>query len=302
MAVPDFQSLMLPVLQGYADGKEQLARNVRATVASRLGLTPEDIAERLPTGPQTRLANRVAWAHSYLKQAGLLESPRRGQYRITDRGRQVLAAPPSRIDISFLEQYSDFQEFRARKGTRSEGIGEPKGVATAGEFEGVLTPDEQLRAAAALVKSHLAAQLLERVKQASPTFFENLVIDLLVAIGGTGFVVTVVPHKSQLGLESVLPRREVGADLVRAAGDQNRSSPRLLAGLERAHSANAALKSWQRFSRSCDVSKEVGKSVNLCGRGSIRAGVAVDTPYLECTEWFARPSYFVSSHDLDILR
>jgi len=179
---------MLPVLQAYADGKERLSRDVRAMIASRLGLTAEDIAERLPTAPQTRLANRTAWAHSYLKQSGLLESPRRGHYRITDRGRQVLAAPPPRIDIPFLERYPDFQEFRARKGTRSEATveGEPAEVAAADEFAAVLTPDEQVRAGAALVKANLAAQLLERVKQASPSFFENLVVDLLVAMGYGG--------------------------------------------------------------------------------------------------------------------
>ncbi len=219
MSVPDFQSLMLPVLQAYADGEERLSRDVRAMIASRLGLTAEDIAERLPTAPQTRLANRTAWAHSYLKQSGLLESPRRGHYRITDRGRQVLAAPPPRIDIPFLERYPDFQEFRARKGTRSEATaeGEPAEVAAADEFAAVLTPDEQVRAGAALVKANLAAQLLERVKQASPSFFENLVVDLLVAMGYGGThedAAKVVGGSGDGGIDGVIKEDRLGLESI----------------------------------------------------------------------------------------
>jgi restriction system protein len=210
---------MLPVLQAYADGKERLSRDVRAMIASRLGLTAEDIAERLPTAPQTRLANRTAWAHSYLKQSGLLESPRRGHYRITDRGRQVLAAPPPRIDIPFLERYPDFQEFRARKGTRSEATaeGEPAEVAAADEFAAVLTPDEQVRAGAALVKANLAAQLLERVKQASPSFFENLVVDLLVAMGYGGThedAAKVVGGSGDGGIDGVIKEDRLGLESI----------------------------------------------------------------------------------------
>jgi len=210
---------MLPVLQAYADGKERLSRDVRAMIASRLGLTAEDIAERLPTAPQTRLANRTAWAHSYLKQSGLLESPRRGHYRITDRGRQVLAAPPTRIDIPFLERYPDFQEFRARKGTRSEATveGEAAEVAAADEFAAVLTPDEQVRAGAALVKANLAAQLLERVKQASPSFFENLVVDLLVAMGYGGThedAAKVVGGSGDGGIDGVIKEDRLGLESI----------------------------------------------------------------------------------------
>ncbi len=219
MAVPDFQTLMLPVLQEYADGKECASRDVREIAARKLGLTAADIAERLPTSPQTRLANRVAWAHSYLKQAGVLESPRRGHYRITDRGRQLLASPPTRIDIPFLERYPDFQEFRARKGTRSvSGADEgPTGVGAADEIDVILTPDEQVRAGAALVKANLAAELLERVKQASPAFFENLVVDLLVAMsyGGTHEdAAKVVGRSGDGGIDGVIKEDRLGLESI----------------------------------------------------------------------------------------
>jgi restriction system protein len=219
MPVPDFQTLMLPVLQEYADGKERVSREVRDKVATRLKLSAEDIAETLPTSPQTRLANRVAWAHSYLKQAGLLESPRRGHYQVTERGRQVLAAPPPRIDIHFLERYPDFQEFRARKGTRSDLASEglPIDGAVAPDHEMVLTPDEQVRAGAALVNENLAAQLLERVKQASPTFFENLVVDLLVAMGYGGThedAAKVVGRSGDGGIDGVIKEDRLGLESI----------------------------------------------------------------------------------------
>jgi restriction system protein len=162
MAVPDFQTLMLPVLQEYSDGKEHLSRHVRDDVARKLSLSAHDIAERLPTSPQTRFANRVAWAHSYLKQSGLLVSPRRGHYRISDRGTQLLASPPERIDIAFLQQYPEFQEFRTRGGATidpaltkmlTEGI-------PMSEDDGALTPDEQVRVGAGRFKGILAAQLM----------------------------------------------------------------------------------------------------------------------------------------------
>jgi restriction system protein len=210
---------MLPVLQEYADGNERLSREVRGRVAVKLGLTAEDIAERLPTAPQTRWANRTAWAHSYLKQAGLLESPRRGHYRITERGRLVLATPPVLIDIPFLERYPDFQEFRARKSTRSVANleKEPTDVEAADDFKVILTPDEQVRAGASLVKANLAAQLLERVKQASPAFFENLVVDLLVAMGYGGThedAARVVGRGGDGGIDGVIKEDRLGLESI----------------------------------------------------------------------------------------
>jgi len=219
MAVPDFQTLMLPVLQEYTDGKERSSRDVRQDVARKLGLSADDIAERLPTSPQTRFGNRTAWAHSYLKQSGLLVSPRRGHYQITARGMQVLASPPARIDIAFLEQYPEFQEFRAGGAVAvdpalvkilTEGI--PMSV------DGVaLTPDEQVRVGAASLRENLAAQLLDRVKQAPPTFFEKLVVELLVAMGYGGShedAAKVVGGSGDGGIDGVIKEDRLGLESV----------------------------------------------------------------------------------------
>ena len=220
MAVPDFQTLMLPVLQAYADGKERVSSEVRDGVARQLGLTAEDMAERLPTAPQTRLANRTAWAHSYLKQSRLLESTRRGHYRITDRGRALLAAPPARIGIAFLERYPDFQEFRARKGTRGGGSDVEQPLSDSGTIDthgAALTPDEQVREGAARIRENLAAQLLDRVKQATPAFFENLVVDLLVAMGYGGShedAAKVVGRSGDGGIDGVIKEDRLGLESI----------------------------------------------------------------------------------------
>ena len=112
MPVPDFQSIMLPMLKLAADGKMHSLHQDRDLLANEFSLSDEELTERLPSGRQTTLANRVAWAKVYLVRAGLLESPERGKFNISDRGRNVLKQSPSRIDIKFLSQYPEFQDFR----------------------------------------------------------------------------------------------------------------------------------------------------------------------------------------------
>lgn len=219
MAVPDFQTLMLPVLQEYSDGKERSSRLVREDLVRKLRLSADDIAERLPASPQTRFANRVAWAHSYLKQSGLLVSRRRGHYEITARGTQVLASPPERIDIAFLERFPEFQEFRTRGAVTVDPALEK--ILTEGipaSVEGAaLTPDEQVRVGAARFKESLAAQLLERLKQASPGFFERVVVDLLVAMGYGGShedAAKVVGRSGDGGIDGVIKEDRLGLESV----------------------------------------------------------------------------------------
>jgi restriction system protein len=183
MAVPDFQSLTLPVLKEFADGQDHATKDIRLHIAQRLQLSPEEIAEVLPSGGQTRLANRVAWAHVYMKQAGLLTSVRRGIYRITPRGQEVLASPPEQISMQFLERYPEYREFRVRHAPSDEpkSIETPQEATKQGETA-VLTPDEQIRNGFQLLRASLASQLLDRIRQATPAFFEKLVVELLVAM------------------------------------------------------------------------------------------------------------------------
>ena len=120
MAIPDYQSLMLPVLSASFDGEKRIG-DVVESLADQLGLTPEERAQLLPSGTQTVFANRVHWAKTYLGKAGLIESTRRGYFKITPRGQQVIASKPTRIDNKFLSQFEEFEKFRRRIGPRGGG-------------------------------------------------------------------------------------------------------------------------------------------------------------------------------------
>ncbi len=168
MAVPDFQTFMLPLLRLAADGQPHSLASARDALAAEFKLSDADRNELLPSGRQTRFSNRVAWARSYLQQAALLVSPRRGHFQLTDRGREVLKKPPARIDIKFLDQYPEFVEFRT---PRSEAEESP--AALPSSHEETETPEETLEAAHVRMKAGLAAELLARVKAASPEFFSS---------------------------------------------------------------------------------------------------------------------------------
>jgi restriction system protein len=193
MAVPDFQTLTLHVLREFADGLEHPTKDIRQRVADRLRLTPEEIAEVLPSGRQTRFVNRVAWAYVYMQRAGLLSSPRRSVYRITERGKSVLQSPPAKIDIEFLNQYPEMAGgFRSPVASPHPKNTDPallkimtEGISPLIDSP-TLTPDEQIHIGAARIEENLVAQILERIKQGSPAAFEKLVIDVLVAMGYGG--------------------------------------------------------------------------------------------------------------------
>mgnify|MGYP001565961253 CR=1 FL=1 len=212
MAVPDFQSLMLPVLRILANGQELAPATVREAAAKEFGLSELDLKELLPSGRQTTFANRIAWALAYLKQAVIVESPRRGSYRITDRGREVLASNPVRIDISFLQQYPEFQAFRSAA-SETVSASAPPGAAE----PGALTPDEQMRLGYTRLRESLAALLLERAKQGSPKFFEGLVVDLLVAMGYGGSrddAAAVVGGGGDEGIDGIIKEDKLGLDTI----------------------------------------------------------------------------------------
>lgn len=215
MAIPDFQSLMLPVFRQFADGAEKTPSEIRGPVAGEFKLTADDLAVLLRSGRQSTFANRVAWSLGYLKQAKLLESPRHGVYRITRRGQELLGSTTARIDIPFLERYPEFLAFR----TRASEIELKGGQATAAAVSqaNVLTPDEEIRAGYARLRASLAAQLLERVKQASPAFFEYLVVEVLVAMGYGGShedAAQVVGKSGDGGIDGIIKQDRLGLDSI----------------------------------------------------------------------------------------
>lgn len=218
MSVPDFQTLMLPVLREYADGAEHASKAIRQRVAIQLHLTLQDLGELVRSGNLTRFEDCTAWAHAYLKQAALLKSVSRGVYQITPRGQEVLATPPEKITKQFLERYPEYLEFKARK---SSGDGEAKPAAidnVGAEGEAVLlTPDEQIRTGYQLLRANLAAQLLDRVRQASPLFFERTVVALLVAMGYGGSyadAAEVVGKSGDGGIDGIIKEDRLGLDSI----------------------------------------------------------------------------------------
>lgn len=181
MPIPDYQTVMLPLLTFASDGAEHPFREAVDRLADEFNLNDDERAELLPSGTAHVFGSRVGWARSYLKQAGLLESPKRGVLRITAEGQAFLAKKPIRIDNNLLNQYESFRAFR----TRSKEPGDDsKALQVESTFE--QTPEDAMAEAYQRVRKNLETELLEQVRMASPTFFERLVVDLIVAMGYGG--------------------------------------------------------------------------------------------------------------------
>lgn len=181
MAIPDYQSLMLPVLSFAAKGETRVPLAADA-IADDLGLTEDEREELLPSGKQRLLHNRIHWAKFYMTKAGLIESPKRGVFVATDAGRDVLATKPSQIDVEAPKSYPAFNEFyeSSSSATAEKDKQEPKISATS------TTPEEQIEAAQATINAALKSDLLARLLEQTPTFFEAVIVDLLVAMGYGG--------------------------------------------------------------------------------------------------------------------
>ena len=179
MAIADYQTCMLPFLQFLADGADHTLREAEDHIAGYFELTPSERAALLPSGQQGVFKNRVGWARTYLKKAGLLESTKRGIFRITDRGRSTLASNPVKLDVKFLERFPEFIEFR--DASRTEGSTAQLEIPVR-----QTTPEEAIELAYQGLREQLAIELLTRILGCSPTFFEQLVVELLVKMGYGG--------------------------------------------------------------------------------------------------------------------
>ena len=211
MPVPDYQTVMLPVLQCIADGEEHSMKEVYQKIAEMFQLSDEEKAERLPSGGQSTFENRVGWAKTYLKKSGLLSSPRRGVIRITNRGKDILQKNPGKIDKKFLEQFKEFREFQGVRSNKSNAVIEKN------KDSSELTPEEILGNSYQDLRNQLAYDLLEQVLQCSPTFFENLVVDLLVAMGYGGSrsdAGKAVGKSGDDGIDGIIKEDKLGLDVV----------------------------------------------------------------------------------------
>jgi restriction system protein len=219
MTIPNYQQAMLPVLRILETQGSKHRRELSSLVADHFMLGEAQRVALLPSGKMTVIMSRVGWALAYLKQSRLIESPRRGIYQITDRGREAIARSPEKIDTDFLLQFPEFREFRERSRAVAseddredkEALGPPR--TTSDE----LAPDEALETAYARLRASLEAELLDAVKQAPPAFFEQLVIDLLVRMGYGGSrpeAARAVGRSGDGGIDGVIDEDRLGLDAI----------------------------------------------------------------------------------------
>lgn len=215
MAIPDFQTLMLPVLLKSEQGEVKIS-DVVETLAVELKLTPEEVAELIPSGKQTTFRNRVHWAKSYLKQAGLVEATRRAHFRISNRGKAVLAAKPDRIDIKFLSEFPEFVDFQSRESIISDGS--TKNISNTHQAEKLdKTPDDVIRGAHDQLNFALGKDMLDRILTAPPSFFERLIVNLLLAMDYGGSAVEAgraIGRSGDDGIDGVVDQDPLGLDRV----------------------------------------------------------------------------------------
>jgi restriction system protein len=210
MAIPDYQSCMLPLLKFYADGQEKTFREAVETLADEFRLTDEERREMLPSGQQEVFANRVGWARTYLKKAGLLESPKRGVSKITPRGLDVLKMTPDRIDANYLDQFQDFKDFRALRHSEADE------VLQAGDVNNK-TPEESLEIAHQKIRAGLTAELMQRLRTCSPSFFERLVVEVIVRMGYGGTrkdAGRAIGRAGDGGIDGIIKEDKLGLDAI----------------------------------------------------------------------------------------
>ena len=212
MTLPTYAQFMLPLLKLAAtDGQVHSVAQLREQLAQQLGITPEQRAVRLPSGRQPIFDNRVGWASTYLRKAGLLSRPKRGYVQITPRGQEVLAQNPAAIDDLYLQRFEEFRQFKERS-LPTEQISIDSNDTPAP----TTTPEETISKAVSLLDAELRDELLDKVKQISPEQFEALVLKLLHAMGYGGSMKDVegVPRGADGGIDGTIKEDKLGLDVI----------------------------------------------------------------------------------------
>jgi restriction system protein len=210
MPIPDYQAIMLPLLRFAGDGAEHSLREAIESLADEFKLSDEERRELLPSGQQEVFDNRVGWARTYMKKAGLLRTTRRGFFEITERGSEALRKKPEKIDGKFLEQFQEFREF---KSLRHQPI--PSDDQEEGEQK--RTPEEVIERAYQNLRTDLAADLITQIKQSPPALFERLVVELLVKMGYGGSrkdAGKAIGKSGDEGLDGIIKEDRLGLDII----------------------------------------------------------------------------------------
>ena len=216
MPVPGYQDFMLPLLRLAGDGQEHKITDAIDAMAEQFGITDAEREIMLPSGTQTRLYNRATWALTYLSKSLLLTKTGRGRFRIAPRGVEVLRGNPSRIDNGFLEQFPEYVSFKSKR--NSESKAEPESHRSENEsVDPSLTPLEQIEAGYRELRESLVDELLDLVRAMKPKAFEQLVVDVLVAMGYGGSqldAAQVVGKSGDNGIDGVIKEDRLGLDMV----------------------------------------------------------------------------------------
>lgn len=208
MTIPGYQDFMLPLLKAVSDGTQYSIRDLTERLADQVGLGQEERQQLLPSGQQTVVGNRVAWAKAYLKKAGLIDSSKRGTVQITQEGLKALAQNPAVIDTQFLKRYPSFLGFFNRSEEEAD---------TQPPEAGTKTPDEVLESSYRGLRDALVDEVLDQVKSCSPVFFERLVVDLLVAMGYGGTLADAgqaIGKTGDGGIDGIIKEDKLGLDVV----------------------------------------------------------------------------------------
>jgi restriction system protein len=216
MPIPEFNDVKAPALRLFLDGKARPLSEVVDVMGKHFALTPEELAELLPSGTERRLHNRVSWGCYDLYRAGLLERPKRGVYLITELGRTIAAQKPKIIDRDFLLQFPSFAEFTLKSGTRRR-PGAPTGGKLGSTTEFERTPEELIDSAYQVLHSALKKELLDLVKKMDPFKFEQVVLDLLLAMGYGGSreeAAQVTKASGDEGIDGVINEDRLGLDVI----------------------------------------------------------------------------------------
>lgn len=179
--IPTYEEIMLPLLKLLSDKEEHSLQEADDKLSDKFNLTETERRELLPSGQQPVFRNRLGWARTYMKKAGLLSTTKRAHFKITDRGLELLNSNPKEINSEFLKRYPEFVEFKSIRRTKDD-----ETQIEIPEIDNNRTPEESLEYAYQKLRSELAKELLDVVKNCSPSFFEKLVVDLLIKMGYGG--------------------------------------------------------------------------------------------------------------------
>ncbi|NIR48673.1 restriction endonuclease [candidate division KSB1 bacterium] len=209
MAIPDYQTIMLPLLRFAGDGRIHTFREAVYALAEEFSLSEAERTELLPSGQQPIFDNRVGWASTYLKKAGLLDAPQRGSIQITERGKEILSKNPQRIDVQFLDQFDEFVEFRKLRRDKEQD--------DRNKQLRLETPEELLETAHQSLRDDLSANILSTIKNCSPEFFERLVVDMLVSMGYGGSrkeAGQAIGKTGDGGIDGIIKEDKLGLDII----------------------------------------------------------------------------------------